>query len=249
MGLVAHRPGDGGRASLGTTAARMIPVGVGPRRCRPPRERFPRAASSHLARGRPACRTSRSRLLAARGRPAVCPCRGSISEAPVAADEPSSDPAELAALVGNYRFVSPGYLRTLGMVLARGRFFTSGTAPRHRADGVEAPGPEQDPIGQRFVRGNSPGRPSQRGGRRGLRRKDSRARRRPRSRRLPPSEQRARARGRAGGPRSAGSRWPSASPAYRARARVRIAGGRPLWLCRGRYGDAGSVRVQRTGRR
>ena len=33
-------------------------------------------------------------------------------------------PAEMAALLGNYRFVSPDYFRTLGMVLTRGRLFT-----------------------------------------------------------------------------------------------------------------------------
>lgn len=83
-------------------------------------------------------------------------------EALVPAGGPPSDPAELAALVGNYRFVSPGYFRTLGMVLTRGRFFTEQEPGRgrHRADGRRG-WPEQDPIGQRFVRGNSPGRPSQ----------------------------------------------------------------------------------------
>ena len=86
-------------------------------------------------------------------------------EALVPAGEPPSDPAELAALVGNYRFVSPGYFRTLRMVLTRGRFFTEQDRTRPVAVVTEQTAsrlwPEQDPIGQRFVRGNSPGRPSQ----------------------------------------------------------------------------------------
>ena len=81
------------------------------------------------------------------------------------ADEPPSDAAELAALVGNYRFVSPGYFQTLGMVLTRGRFFTEQDRTRPiavvTAQTASRLWPEEDPIGQRFVRGNSPGRPSQ----------------------------------------------------------------------------------------
>ena len=86
-------------------------------------------------------------------------------EALVPADEPPSDAAELAALVGNYRFVRPGYFQTLGMVLTRGRFFTEQDRTRPiavvTAQTASRLWPEEDPIGQRFVRGNSPGRPSQ----------------------------------------------------------------------------------------
>lgn len=51
------------------------------------------------------------------------------------------------------------------MVLTRGRFFTEQDRTRPVAVVTEQTAsrlwPEQDPIGQRFARGNSPGRPSQ----------------------------------------------------------------------------------------
>lgn len=73
-------------------------------------------------------------------------------------------PAELAALVGNYRFVSPDYFETLGMVLTRGRLFTGQDRTRPVAVVTEQTAsrlwPGQDPIGRRFVWG-SPDRPEQ----------------------------------------------------------------------------------------
>ena len=86
-------------------------------------------------------------------------------EALVPAGEASPDPTELAALVGNYRFVSPDYFRTLGMVLTRGRLFTEQDRTRPvavvTAQTASRLWPGQEPIGRRFLRGNSPNRPSQ----------------------------------------------------------------------------------------
>ena len=76
-----------------------------------------------------------------------------------------TDPAELAGLVGNYRLVSPDYFETLGMVLTRGRLFTGQDRGRPvavvTAQTASRLWPGEDPIGQRFLRGNSPDRPSQ----------------------------------------------------------------------------------------
>ena len=86
-------------------------------------------------------------------------------EALVPAGEMPSGPAELAALIGNYRFVSPAYFRTLGMVLMRGRLFTEEDRTRPVAVVTEQTAsrlwPGQDPLGRRFLRGNSPDRPAQ----------------------------------------------------------------------------------------
>ncbi len=86
-------------------------------------------------------------------------------EALVPADERSPDPAALAALVGNYRFVSPAYFETLGMVLTRGRLFTGQDRARAVAVVTEQTAsrlwPDEDPIGRRFLRGNTPDRPAQ----------------------------------------------------------------------------------------
>ena len=86
-------------------------------------------------------------------------------EALVPAGEAPPDPAELAALLGNYRFVSPDYFRTLGMVLTRGRFFTEQERSRPvavvTAQTASRLWPGQEPIGRRFLRGNSADRPSQ----------------------------------------------------------------------------------------
>ena len=83
----------------------------------------------------------------------------------VPAGEAPSDPAELAALVGNYRLVSPDYFETLGMVLTRGRPFTGQDRDRPvavvTAQTASRLWPGQDPLGRRFLRGNSPDRPSQ----------------------------------------------------------------------------------------
>lgn len=74
------------------------------------------------------------------------------------------DPAELAALVGNYRFVSPDYFETLGMVLTRGRLFTEQDRTRPVAVVTQQTAsrlwPGQDPVGRRFLWG-SPDRPEQ----------------------------------------------------------------------------------------
>ena len=81
------------------------------------------------------------------------------------AGETPPDPAALAALLGNYRFVSPAYFGTLGMVLTRGRLFTEQDRTRPVAVVTEQTAsrlwPGQDPIGRRFLRGNSPDRPAQ----------------------------------------------------------------------------------------
>ena len=70
------------------------------------------------------------------------------------------DPAEMAALLGNYRFVSPDYFRTLGMVLARGRLFSEQDRARPvavvTAQTASRLWPGEDPLGRRFVGGNSP---------------------------------------------------------------------------------------------
>ena len=86
-------------------------------------------------------------------------------EALVPAGETPPDPAALAALLGNYRFVSPAYFGTLGMVLTRGRLFTEQDRTRPVAVVTEQTAsrlwPGQDPVGRRFLRGNSPDRPAQ----------------------------------------------------------------------------------------
>ncbi len=69
------------------------------------------------------------------------------------------DAAEMAALVGNYRFVSPDYFGTLGMVLTRGRLFTGQDRVRPvavvTAQTASRLWPGEDPVGRRFVGGNS----------------------------------------------------------------------------------------------
>ena len=81
------------------------------------------------------------------------------------AGETPVDPAELAGLLGNYRLVSPGYFETFGMVLNRGRVFTGPDRGRPvavvTAQTASRLWPGEDPIGRRFLRGNSPDRPSQ----------------------------------------------------------------------------------------
>ena len=88
-------------------------------------------------------------------------------EALVPAGERPANPAELAALVGNYRFVSPAYFGTLGMVLMRGRLFTEEDRTRPVAVVTEQTAsrlwPGQDPIGRRFFGGNGPDRLAQNG--------------------------------------------------------------------------------------
>ena len=78
----------------------------------------------------------------------------------VPAGETSPDPAEMAALLGNYRFVSPDYFGTLGMVLTRGRLFTEQDRARPVAvvsvQTASRLWPGEDPVGRRFVGGNSP---------------------------------------------------------------------------------------------
>ena len=68
-------------------------------------------------------------------------------------------PAEMAALHGNYRFVSPDYFRTLGMVLTRGRLFTEEDRTRPvavvTAQTASRLWPDLNPVGQRFLGGNS----------------------------------------------------------------------------------------------
>ena len=85
-------------------------------------------------------------------------------EALVPTGRTPADPAELAALVGNYRFVSPDYFETLGMVLTRGRLFTEQDRTRPVAVVTQQTAsrlwPGQDPIGRRFLWG-SPDRPEQ----------------------------------------------------------------------------------------
>ena len=89
----------------------------------------------------------------------------SFVELLVPEDQVAADPVELAPLVGNYRFVSPDYFETLGMVLARGRSFTGEDRARPvaivTAETAARLWPDQDPVGQRFVRGASPDRPPQ----------------------------------------------------------------------------------------
>ena len=76
------------------------------------------------------------------------------------------DPVEAIALLGNYRFVSPDYFQTLGMVLTRGRPF--GEQDRTRPVAVVTAQtaarlwPGQDPIGRRFHREARPGAPRRR---------------------------------------------------------------------------------------
>ena len=86
-------------------------------------------------------------------------------EALVPADETPRDLVTQAALVGNYRFISPGYFGTLGMVLMRGRHFTEQDRTRPVAVVTEQTAlrlwPGQDPIGRRFLRGNRPDSPAQ----------------------------------------------------------------------------------------
>ena len=86
-------------------------------------------------------------------------------EALVPADEMPNDPVEMAALVGNYRIVSPGYFGTLGMVLMRGRLFTEQDRTRPVAVVTEQTAsrlwPGQDPIGERILRGARPDSPVQ----------------------------------------------------------------------------------------
>lgn len=105
-------------------------------------------------------------------------------------DEGAAEPVELAPLAGNYRFVSPDYLETLGMVLARSRSFTGQDRARPVGIVTAQPAvrlwPDQEPISQRNRPSQLSG-PFPAGGRRGgRRRKDPRAGRRPRTRRLPP---------------------------------------------------------------
>ena len=68
-------------------------------------------------------------------------------------------PAEMAALLGNYRFVSPDYFRTLGMVLTRGRLFTEEDRTRPvavvTAQTASRLWPDLNPVGQRLLGGNS----------------------------------------------------------------------------------------------
>ena len=87
-------------------------------------------------------------------------------DALVPAGETSPDPAEMATLLGNYRFVSPDYFDTLGMVLIRGRLF--GEEDRTRPVAVVTAQtaarlwPGQDPIGRRILWGDgSLDRPAQ----------------------------------------------------------------------------------------
>ncbi len=65
----------------------------------------------------------------------------------------------MAALLGNYRFVSPDYFRTLGMVLTRGRLFTEEDRTRPvavvTAQTASRLWPDLNPVGQRFLGGNS----------------------------------------------------------------------------------------------
>ena len=86
-------------------------------------------------------------------------------EALVPAGDTPSDPADLATLLGNYRLVSPAYFETLGMVLTRGRLFTeqdrTGPVALVTEQTASRLWPGQDPIGRRFLRGNSPDRPAQ----------------------------------------------------------------------------------------
>ena len=78
----------------------------------------------------------------------------------VPAGETTPDPAEMAALLGNYRFVSPDYFGTLGMALTRGRLFTDQDRARPvavvTAQTASRLWPGEDPVGRRFVGGNSP---------------------------------------------------------------------------------------------
>ena len=84
-------------------------------------------------------------------------------EALVPADETPNDLVEMAALVGNYRIVSPAYFRTLGMVLMRGRLFTEQDRTRPVAVVTEQTAsrlwPGQDPIGRGILRGARPDNP------------------------------------------------------------------------------------------
>ena len=77
----------------------------------------------------------------------------------IPADDTPPGPAEMAALLGNYRFVSPDYFRTLGMVLTRGRLFTEEDRTRPvavvTAQTASRLWPDQNPVGQRFLGGNS----------------------------------------------------------------------------------------------
>ena len=78
----------------------------------------------------------------------------------VPAGETTPNPAEMAALLGNYRFVSPDYFRTLGMRLTRGRLFTEEDRARQvavvTAQTASRLWPDQEPLGRRFAGGNSP---------------------------------------------------------------------------------------------
>ena len=78
----------------------------------------------------------------------------------VPAGETTPDSAEMAALLGNYRFVSPDYFGTLGMVLTRGGLFTEQDRTRQvavvTAQTASRLWPGDDPVGRRFVGGNSP---------------------------------------------------------------------------------------------
>ena len=84
-------------------------------------------------------------------------------EALVPADVMPNDLVEMAALVGNYRIVSPAYFRTLGMVLMRGRLFTEQDRTRPVAVVTEQTAsrlwPGQDPIGRGILRGARPDNP------------------------------------------------------------------------------------------
>ncbi len=86
-------------------------------------------------------------------------------EALVPAGEMPTNLAELAGLVGNYRLVSPDYFDTLGMVLTRGRLFTGQDRGRPvavvTAQTASRLWPGEDPIGRRFLRGDSPDSPTQ----------------------------------------------------------------------------------------
>ena len=85
-------------------------------------------------------------------------------EALVPAGETPMDPVALAGLGGNCRLVSPDYFDTFGMVVTCGRLFTGQDRGRPvavvTAQTAARLWPGEDPIGQRFLRGNDPDRPS-----------------------------------------------------------------------------------------
>ena len=108
-------------------------------------------------------RLADSPMVASAGLTQRLPLEGeAFVEVLVPAGRTPADPAELAALVGNYRFVSPDYFETLGMVLTRGRLFTGQDRTRPVAVVTEQTAsrlwPGEEPIGRRFIWG-SPDRP------------------------------------------------------------------------------------------